>query len=196
MALVISKSKVTPLASRSIPQLELCGANLLARLMTTTRETLEVPITNIYCYTDSTIVLAWLDGRSRRYCIYSANRITSTVALTPTHCWRHVPTKQNPEDAASRGVSAMDLRTHNLWWHGPSWLTSHPVAFPVHPSEALLIKMREVEAKPDRELVLTVITADCIEDSFNCYNKLVKVVCWIRKFLKYLKTKFKDKNNH
>ena len=194
--LVISKSKVTPLASRSIPQLELCGANLLAKLMTTTRQTLEVPLTNVQAYTDSTIVLAWLDGQSKRYCIYSAHRIASTVALIPTHCWKHVPTRQNPADAASRGVSAMDLRNHNLWWHGPPWLATHPVSFPVQPSEALLIKMKEVEAKPERELVLVVTQEEYFEEKFNSYSKLVKVVCWTRRFIKFMKTKVKTNNKH
>ena len=194
--LVISKSKVTPLASRSIPQLELCGANLLAKLITTTRQTLEVPLTNVQAYTDSTIVLAWLDGQSKRYCIYSAHRIASTVALIPTHCLKHVPTRQNPADAASRGVSAMDLRNHNLWWHGPPWLATHPVSFPVQPSEALLIKMREVEAKPERELVLVVTQEEYFEERFNSYSKLIKVVCWTRRFIKFMKTKVNTNNKH
>ena len=38
--LVISKTRVAPLKSRTIPQLELCGAHLLAKLLATTSQTL------------------------------------------------------------------------------------------------------------------------------------------------------------
>ena len=181
--IVISKSKVTPPESRTIPQLELCCANLLAKLMTTTRQNLDVPLERVYAYSDSTIVLAWLDGQSKRYCIFSANRIASTVALVPTTCWRHVPTHQNPADVASRGISATELRNHHLWWHGPPWLTTQPVVFPIQPSEALLQKLQEVEAKPEKATVLAVVAEDCIEDKFESYRKLLRVFCWIRRWM-------------
>ena len=194
--LVVSKSKVTPLAARSIPQLELCGANLLAKLMTTTRKTLKVPISDVYAYTDSTVVLAWLDGKTKRYCIYSANRISSTVNFLPTKCWRHVPTQQNPADAASRGLSAVELQTHHLWWHGPPWLKSQPLDFPPQPTQSQINKLKEVEAKPEQAMVLAVVPEDHFEVKFNSYGKLVKVFCWMRRFINLLKKKVKEKNKY
>ena len=195
--LVVSKTKVTPQKNpRTMPQLELCGANLLAKLLTTTRQTLNVPLENVYAYTDSTIVLAWLDGQPKRYKIYVANRIASTVNLIPTRCWKYVPTLQNPADAASRGLTAMELKRHHLWWHGPPWLTTQPVVFPPQPQKSTLKILKETEAKPVKEIVMAVIPEDCLESRFSSYGRLLRVCCWIKRLAYFIHHKTKRIDVH
>ncbi len=61
--LVIAKTRVAPLKRLTIPRLKLCAAQLLAKLLDTTRRALSIPLQDVYCWTDATIVLAWLDGQ-------------------------------------------------------------------------------------------------------------------------------------
>ena len=194
--LVISKSKVAPLATRTTPQLELCGANLLARLMATTRQTLGVPMEDVWAYTDSTVVLGWLGGESGRYCVFAGHRIAATVILLPYQHWKHVPTDENPADAASRGMTATEFKEHSLWWHGPSWLSTDPVTFPRQPTEAYLAKEREQEMKPAPQIVLAVVAEAYFEQQQNSYQKLVRITCWMNRFIKCLTTKEQEVSSY
>ena len=65
ISLIMSKSKVAPIKRLTIPRLELCGAHLLARLLHHIRQVFDIPLSDVFAWTDSTIVLNWLDGSPR-----------------------------------------------------------------------------------------------------------------------------------
>ena len=129
-ALVIAKTKVAPIKRMTIPRLELSGAHLMAQMLHHVKEALGVPLKSVHAWTDSTIVLNWLSGNSRRFKTYVGNSVSHIVDLIPPDRWNHVNGSSNPADCASRGVLPSQLIDHSLWWTGPDWLCQDPRYWP------------------------------------------------------------------
>ena len=125
-----AKTRVAPLNKLTIPRLELCGALFMARLLKATAVDLEIPDSNFYSWTDSTIVLAWLKSTPSHLKVYVAHRVQEIIRLIPAEKWKHVSTSSNPADQASRGVLPKELLSKRLWWDGLTWLSSSPEEWP------------------------------------------------------------------
>src|SRR5208282_2306397 len=119
---VCSKNRVAPLLSTIIPRLELLAAVLSLRLGLATAGTLGITTADITFWTDSMNVLCWICNHSRSFKPFVANRVGEIQTSTNPEQWKHVSTKQNPADLASRGTAALDLVHDSMWWTGPEFL--------------------------------------------------------------------------
>ena len=81
--LVISETKVSPIKRLSIPRLELCGTHVPVKLLCHVRKVLDEPITSVFAWTNSTIVLSWLSDNPRRFKTYVGNRVSNILDQLP-----------------------------------------------------------------------------------------------------------------
>ena len=175
----------------SMPRLELCGAALLAELMTVIGNTLEIQKEDFHAWCDNTTVLCWINRCPSNYGTFVANRVSAAAKSVPPDQWHYVPTQDNPADCASRGISALELLHHNLWWEGPPWLKVEPVAVPAQPGETELARHQEEEAKPAAVFSVTSVTDTGWEQKHHNYSVLLHATAFVLRFVSNLKASIK-----
>ncbi|XP_075155517.1 uncharacterized protein LOC142228865 [Haematobia irritans] len=135
---------------------------------------------DIFCWSDSTIVLSWIRDHSSNYQTFISNRISRIQSLTNSMQWKYVPMGQNPADLISRGTTAQNLATSRLWLNGPEFL--------IHPSNYWPEQPPALTNLPEKRKHALIATSTKISDlSLNCkfissFGKVARVFAYISKF--------------
>ncbi|GFX64868.1 integrase catalytic domain-containing protein [Trichonephila clavipes] len=182
--LLCSKSRVAPVKPITIPRLELCACVLLSQLLEKVLHSLTLPIQQIMLWTDSNIVLAWIQRSPEQLKTLIGNIIKIIQRLTQNCQWNHVSSNENPADLISRGLNASDISSKQLWWHGPDFLReeleANPIDFERITSDSDYLK----ELKP-ANVLLTSCKFSLIDDlskRSNNYTKLLHILSYIFRF--------------
>ncbi|XP_059049990.1 uncharacterized protein LOC131844997 [Achroia grisella] len=205
--LLCSKSRINPIHKKdsTVPRLELNAALLLSKLIMKTHEVLKLKthIKNIYLFSDSQIVLAWLKTESLKLEAYVANRVNVIRQNTARWRWLFVSSTENPADIISRGARPSELRDNKFWWHGPAFLRNSEYNFLLDDNNKVPAEL-PAEVKPclsfSSNLVYQNVNplAYIIErlHKYSDINKIIRLLAHILRFLNNInKSNSKIKSN-
>ncbi|XP_027004017.2 uncharacterized protein LOC113643787 [Tachysurus fulvidraco] len=185
--LVMAKARVAPLKIISIPRLELSAAVTSAKMSVMLKAELEIKIDEEFFWTDSQVVLAYINNEARRFNVFVANRVQLIRECTDPSQWHYVDTAQNPADHASRGLEAGEISSVS-WLSGPKFLWEQEALSPPKPSTELLVGDPEVKS-----IRVFVSQVSAVEDiisrlsRFSMWTTVVKVVARIKRLGSKLK---------
>ncbi|CAK1600373.1 unnamed protein product [Parnassius mnemosyne] len=176
VTMVASKTKVAPLKQLTIPKLELCAAVLLAMLLHDLSGLCDIHMDQIYAWTDSMVVLSWLQSQPSLWQVFVGNRVSDIIQLIDNERWYHVQSTDNPADLASRGLAPIEMANNNdMWWTGPEWLKNKGMDLPKH-----YIPQTYLEIKRSFNVVLK---EKPVWERFSSMLRMKRVLAWCLRFL-------------
>lgn len=180
--LVMGKARVAPTKVTTIPRLELSAAVVATRTSDLLKREMELEGLQEYFWTDSKVVLGYINNDARRFHVFVANRIQRIKSSTEPRQWRYVASEDNPADHASRGLTAKELVESN-WFTGPSFLWQKEL-----PKEEET-KAEEIDSEDPELKKAQVLTTKATEErslsdrleKFSDWRRLVKAIARLKR---------------
>lgn len=142
---------------------------------------LNVAKENIHLWTDSAIVLTWLNSHPSRWQTYVAHRVQDIQNLYEASHWNHVRTHENPADIASRGVFPSVLKNNSLWFNSPQWLLEPNSQWPK--IDLKLASNINIEEKSHVNLISMPVQESELLLRFSDYHHLLRITAFILRFV-------------
>ena len=187
-SLVTSKARVAPTKVTTIPRLELNAALVSVKMSNLLQEELQYENLDEYFWTDSKVVLGYLNNESRRFQVFVANRVQRIKHSTRTDQWNYVESEKNPADHASRGLTASEMVTSS-WFSGPEFLLNQEVPF--NNTSAQEIHIGDPEVKSIQVFTTKASEEFVLLDRLTCFSewsKAVKAIARLQRFIRKHKT--------
>ncbi|XP_057709746.1 uncharacterized protein LOC130927761 [Corythoichthys intestinalis] len=183
-SLAMGKSRVPPSKVTTIPRLELSAAVVAVRTGDMLKRELEITLSKEVYWTDSKVVLGYINNEARRFHVFVANRIERIKQSTESTQWSYVVSEENPADHASRGLTAEQLQRSN-WFTGPALLWQKVVPsvevkvgeLSVCDPEVKNVQVLNTQANEQRSLLDRLC-------KFSNWSRMIKAIARLKRFLK------------
>ena len=186
VSFVFANSKVAPRAAGTIPRLELCAALEVTRAVRKVLLELTLEISKIQFYTDSKIVLGYLQNSTKRFSRYVYHRIDEILKQSKVSQWRHIEGSKNIADIASRPQTIQSLLDSD-WLSGPNFLKQEMATEEETSQDANIdlpeIKCAVTKSNDDDSQSIT----DVIARRTNSWHKARVILSYVFKFVHLLK---------
>ena len=190
---VIAKSRIAPLKPHTLPKLELMGAIIAAKIFTVIKSSVGDVINSVHMWSDSQIVLHWLNS-DKKLKQFVSNRVMEITNVCPAQWWNYCPSADNPADLLTRGVSLSALQASTIWTQGPEWLI-HDEQRPIWSHKEMLhvqltIAEAEVLLEPEEQPAEQGHGVEMIIDinRYSTLTKLLYVTAYVLRFVGYVKS--------
>ena len=175
VAFVQGSSKVGPKLAVSIPRMELCAAVNACEHATLLLSELDLEFQEIRYYTDSKVVLGYINNKTKTFARYVSSRINRILQVTRSSQWSYVESSKNPADIATRVHTPQQLKA-SQWFTGPDYLRdssepSNPIDLPDElPEEQSPIKTLSIKERVPSHLVNVL-------SKFSSWPKMLRILC-------------------
>ena len=82
---------------------------------------LDIHVDDEIFWTDSKVVLGYINSDARRFKVFVANRVQQIRDHTSPKQWHYVESSSNPVDDASQGLESKKKDQIRRWFDGPSF---------------------------------------------------------------------------
>ncbi len=190
VSFVLGKSRLAPVKHVTIPRLELLGATQAVRMNAQLLRELRIPLQDSVFWTDSLIVLHYIENDQKRYQTFVANRVNIIRSGSRPDQWRFVDSLNNAGDDASCGLPASEVVSpSSRWRRGPEFLYKTEEHWPTRPDS--VVNDSDLEVKCRANFVAKAIHHDCcianLIQRHNSWYGLKRSVAWLRRFISWLK---------
>ena len=183
--LVMAKLRVTLTKFVSISRMELAAAvlSIKASVMFQKGLTIHSKIKE-YFWTDSQVVLSYINSNSKRFKIFVANRVQLIKENSDVSQWMYTDSKFNPANNTSQGLSPSTKEKGKCWVRGPEFLWKDESSWAKQAGkEALELNEDDPEVKVTVTANINEVddeeTVPQILNRFLSWCKMLKIMTWV-----------------